>query len=748
MKKRVLIGVLFVLVLLLVPIASAKIVILNNFKDMYNIGDTVAVEGYLIAEKTADALFSLELQCPSYSKVNSINVKINKGQKVTFTTLGVGSFTFPSNVEGRCTVEATFNGESALSDSFTVLNDLLGTFDVSQDEYQLGQTMSVSGIVFKLDGSDVSGTATIFLRKQGAYAVQLDTATVTNGVLEYSKQLSNLEYGSYSLDIKVIDAAGNSQYFEDVDSFTISTDLDVRATAAKYSYEPGEEVVVLGEIDTSADISSLDVSITLSTLKYSTTPTSKSFEYRFFVPKNMKSGDYTLGLTVKDNYGNTGSDEFVLTVKQIPTKIENDISETSYNPGDTLLFEVKVYDQSDKTMSAEVGVTIKDPSNAVLYNGVVNTGQDIELEFGKYASPGTYTIASKYPAKNLEDEDKVTVAEVKSIDSDLSGNVLKIKNVGNIPYSDRVDIILVTEQDSEKKYYVIAKDVSLNPGEEVEYDLSYEVPEGKYSIVVDDSTYDISTLDDDKLADYITGMVPAYSDVSFAEDNRPMGKKVDQGLSSITGASAISTYDRSITPWFLVLIVFIFGGLLGLYGYQHRLVIQQAYHDYKKKMKMRAEEEGGFLSTITHRGSYDDEKQGDIPEEEVAKLLSEKTEPEHKTVEAKSPVVKPSIKPSAAITFDTQKREIVGNKFSTMGKPVNQVQQKQVKAPLQPKVDPVTGKKVNRFSTWSPPAETMEKMFPAKNPVAEKTALEKSIEDKEKALYEDIDEDFLRDEKF
>ena len=81
MKKRVLIGVLFVLVLLLVTIASAKIVILNNFKDMYNIGDTVAVEGYLIAEKTADELFSLELQCPSYSKVNSINVKLTKDKK-------------------------------------------------------------------------------------------------------------------------------------------------------------------------------------------------------------------------------------------------------------------------------------------------------------------------------------------------------------------------------------------------------------------------------------------------------------------------------------------------------------------------------------------------------------------------------------------------------------------------------------------------------------------------------------------
>ena len=761
MEKRGVLAVLIILVLLLLPAVSAKIVILNNFKDMYNIGDTITIEGYVVAEKTADAPFSLELNCPSYSKVNSVNLKINKGQKMTLTTMGIGSFVLPADVEGRCTVEAAFNGESAISDSFTVLNDLLGTFDVAQDEYQLGQSISVSGIVFKLDGSDVSGTATILLKKEGSYAVQFDTATFTNGIFEYSKQLSNLEYGSYSLDIKVVDGAGNSQYFENVDTFKISTDLNVRATTTKYQYEPGEEVVVSGEIETSADTSSLDVTITLDTLKYTTTPSGKNFEYRFFVPKNMKSGDYTLTVSVKDNYGNSGSDEFVLTVKQIPTRIENDIPTTTYDPGDTLSFEIDLYDQSDKKMSDDVSVEITDPSSAKLYDGVVNTGQTIELEFGKYSAPGTYTITSQYTAKNLEDSDRVTVAEVKQISSDLSGQVLTIKNTGNVGYTDRVDLILVTEENGEKKYYVIAKDVSLEPGQEYEYDLSYEVPEGTYSLIVDDGITDISKLQDDELADYVTGMVPAYSDVAFTDDNRALTTKVDQGLSSITGASAISTYDRSITPWFLVLILFIFGGLLGLYGYQHRAVIQEAYVNYKKKMAARAEEEGGFLSTITHKGSYDADKEneGDIAPEEVARLLATENKPmvckpiESRHIEAKMQMpAKQAIKPSSTVTFDTQRREIVGNKFSTMGKPVNQLQQKVVKAPLQPVVDPVTGKKINRFSTWTPPAESLsEKMFPAKNPVKESTQLEKSVSeksDKEKALYEDIDEDFLRDEKF
>ncbi|MFA6888906.1 MAG: hypothetical protein WC254_05425, partial [Candidatus Woesearchaeota archaeon] len=680
MKKRGVLAVLIVLVLLFLPAVSAKIVILNNFKDIYNIGDTVTVEGYVVAEKTADAAFSLEMNCPSYSKVNSVNLKINKGQKLTFTTMGISSFVLPIDVEGRCTVEAAFNGESAISDSFTVLNDLLGTFDVAQDEYQLGQSLSVSGIVFKLDGSDVSGTATIFLKKEGSYAVQFDTATVTNGLFEYSKQLSNLEFGSYSLDIKVLDSAGNSQYFESVDSFKISTDLNVRATTTKYQYEPGEEVVVSGEIETSADTSTLDVTITLDTLKYTTTPTGKNFEYRFFVPKNMKSGDYSLTVNVQDNYGNRGSDEFVLTVKQIPTTIENDIPTTKYNPGDILEFEINLYDQSDKTMSGDISVEITDPSGAKLYDGVVNTGQTIELEFGKYSAPGTYKITSQYSAKNLEDSDTVTVAEVKQISSELSGEILKIKNVGNVGYSDRVDLILVTEENGEKKYYVIAKDVLLEPGQEYEYDLSYEVPEGTYSIIVDDGTTDISGFEDDEIADYVTGMVPAYSDIPFGEDNRALTKKVDQGLSSITGASAISTYDRSITPWFLVLILFIFGGLLGLYGYQHRTVIQGAYVNYKKKMTERAEEEGGFLSTMTHKGSYDAEKEstGDISPEEVAKLLaaSETNSVISKSVETKPNLndgkmqipTKQSIKPSSTVTFDTQKREITGNRFSTMGK--------------------------------------------------------------------------------
>jgi len=766
------ISISMVLVLLLMPFVSAKIVILNNFKDMYNLGDTVTVDGYIVAASTADALFSLELQCPGYSKVNSVNLKINKGQKVTFSSLGTSNFILPSDIEGVCDVEATFNGESANSDSFTVLNDLLGLFDVGADQYQLGDTLTLSGIVFKLDGSDVSGSVTIFLKKEGSYAIQFDTEQVTNGGLDYSKQLSNLEYGKYYVDIKVVDGAGNSQYFEAVDSFTLNNLLTVRASTSKYHYEPGEEVVVTGEIDTTADTSTLDVTIAFDTLRYTTKPSGTSFEYRFFVPKNMKSGDYELSVSVKDSYGNTGSDDFVLTVKQIPTTIANDLSKTSYNPGETLSFEIDLLDQSGKAMTEDVQVSITDPNNQKLYSGLVNTGQNIELEFGKYATPGTYTITSIYSAKNLEDTDRVTVAEIKGINSELDGETITLRNDGNVAYDDRVDIILVTEEDGKKFYYVLAKDVTLDPGKEQSFDLSYEVPAGKYSIVVDDGTTDISSLDDEELAAYVSDLQDSgdgtYDDVTFGEDNRPLGKKVDQGLSSITGASAISTYDRSITPWFLLLILFIFGGLLGLYGYQHRTVIQQAYENYKKKIKQKAEEEGGFLSTMKHGGSEDVDKDtsGDIGEEEVAKLLAAQgvksavsvATTQESTVSTPDPkTASASQKPSYVFDTETGKTSFTtpgtktgGNSFSTMGKSPQALSQPKptLKKPImEAKIDPVTGKKINRFSTWSAPstAGLNEKTFPAKNPVKEPSAADK---DKEKVLYEDIDEDFLRDEKF
>lgn len=756
---------------------------------MYNLGETITVGGYLVAATTADAPFTLELQCPSYTKDNSVNLKINKGQKVTFSTLGIATFTLPSDKEGTCDIEATFNGESANSDSFTVLNDLLGSFDIGQDKYQLGDTLTVSGIAFKLDGSDVSGTATIYLKKAGGYAVQLDTATLTNGQLSYSKQLSNLEYGSYSIDVKVADDAGNSQYFESVDTFTIHTDLTVRASAVKYSYEPGEEVAIHGEIEgTSGQSNGIEAAITFDSLKYTTTPSGSTFDYRFFVPKNMKSGDYNVDVSVKDSYGNTGTDSFILTVKQIPTTIQNTLEKTEYKPGDTLSMQVKLFDQSSKAMTNDVNLQITDPAGKNLYNGVVNTGQTVQLDFGKYSAPGTYTITSTYTAKNLQDTDKVTVEQVSGISSSLSGETVTIINDGNVGYNDRVDLILVTDQDGNKKYYVLAKDVALNPGESSNYDLSYEVPKGKYTLLVDGSTTDLSKLDDATLATYADQLATtadsSYKDVAFGEDNRPLSKKVDQGLSSVTGASTISTYDTNITPWFLVLIVFIFGGLLGLYGYQHRAVIEQVYENYKKKKLQQKEDSDGFLSTMEHKGSYGTvapaNEEGDIAAEEVEKMIAGnavKKVGDGSSEAGDAPAERPAgmnigtfenqrsanmkvqgLKSgTTAFVFDTNTRQTAvksnqpmkgASSYSTMGKPATLGNVPKKAAPLEPQYDPVTGKKINRFSTWTPPAEGLlanDKAFPAKNEVKEQSAVEK---DKEKAMYEDIDEDFLRDEKF
>jgi hypothetical protein len=736
-KRGVLVSILFVLsLLLLMPFAVAKIEVINNFRDVYNFGETLTVDGYILAEETADGQVSLELQCPGYSKVNSVHLTINKRHMVRFAQLGIGDFVLP-DTEGSCDVEIDFNGESKNSDSFTLLNDLLGAFEVAGDnEFQLGEVLQLDGIVFKLDGSYVeSGDAQIFLEKRGEYPTQFGETTVTSGIVDFSKQLSNLDYGEYSIDVKVSDGM-NSQYFDDVATFTVKTRFELSVSTDKYTYEPGEEVVLKGDVDGIIDGDDIDVVITFDSLRYNTVPTGGAFEYRFFVPTNMKPGSYELSVRVQDSHGNDGEETFDLTVQQVPTKIVNNVDRSSYDPGQTLSLEVQLLDQASKTMNKDVHVKITDPVGDVLYDGNVNTRQEVELTFGQYARDGTYTIVSTYKEKNLDDTDRVTVNKVRDLGSSVDGRTVYVKNTGNVDYDDRLDLVLVSEGSGEKVYYILAKDVLLDPGEQTLFDLSYDVPKGDYTVLLDKSG-SVSDLDDADLAAYIDAKIDArtsdaedvFSGVGVDDDQRAFGTRLDQGFGSVTGASTISTYDRTFTPWFFLFMVVLFGGLLGLYAYQRREVIRRRYKEYKDVRRRKKHQKESPVATIKHK----DEGRGDVPQEEVNKLLA--------NAKDKRPVVVKKVnvgtdenKRVAAIKVKHVKpgtTTLVPRTDTTAKKVVEKKHKKRPKSGVR-----------NRFSTWNPPKNLLnDKNFPPKNPI-------KMEEKKEKTLYDDIDEDFLRDGKF
>ncbi len=734
MSRKRGVHVLVALALLLVlPIVSAKIVIINDFRDVYNIGEAISVDGYLLAEETADGTIALELQCPGYSKVNSVHLTINKRNMVRFSQLGIGNFVLP-DTEGSCDIEATFNSEATNSNSFMLLNDLLGAFEVQGDgEIQLGEIFTLDGIVFKLDGTDVeSGTAQIFLEKQGEYPIQFGEATIKAGALDFSKQLSNFEYGKYNVDVKVTDGL-NSQYFDNVAVFTIKTRFEVTASADKYTYEPGEEVVLKGNIDGITADDDVTVVVAFDSLRYNANPTDNGFEHRFFIPSNMKAGVYGLKVTVTDTHGNEGTDEFDITVKQVPTKIVNKLNADSYNPGETLTLDIQLLDQASQTMNGNVRVKITDPLGNELYNGEVNTRQEVELTFGQYAQHGTYTIVSTYVAKNLDDTDRVTVNQVESISSNADGRTIYVKNTGNIDYDKRVDLVLVSDNNGKKTYYVLAKDIALNPGEEASFDLSYDVPKGEYTVIVDRSGT-VSGLEDDDLAGYVnaktTGSEDMFAGVAVDDDQREFGTRLNQGFSAVTGASTISTYDRSFTPWFFFLMIILFGGLLGLYAYQRREIIKRRYKEYKEDQKRKKQQQESPIAGITHQS----EGRGDVPQEEVDRLLAR--------IHDKKQIIQPEKK----VNIGTEENKRIAS-----------IKVKHVKpgtTTLVPKIDTTVRQKIvgskkdkkehgnsrNRFSTWNPPEHLLDDFKP-KNEI-------KMEEKKEASMYEDIDEDFLRDEKF
>ena len=112
-------------------------------------------------------------------------------------------------------------------------------------------------------------------------------------------------------------------------------------------------------------------------------------------------------------------------------------------------------------------------------------------------------------------------------------NFVHIENAGNIDYDGETTIIL--EKDNKK--YLINKKIDLKPGEKVTIDLSKEVPQGTYDIILPEDAISESNTNQSGNAPEVAENV--IKNVSI-DDNRPLLKKTADGMSAVTGA-VIST---------------------------------------------------------------------------------------------------------------------------------------------------------------------------------------------------------------
>ncbi len=614
--------------LMIIPMVSASIVITSPMRSIYNIGDDVSISGYVLAEQAADDKLEVILLCDYGSETNSLQLVMAEGQKVSFSALGINNFVLEE--AGDCKIKVEYAGDSEATDKFTVSDSLEAIFSLNQDEFQLGDTFVFRGTVFTFEGKDVdSGVAKVYLKDPEDDTFLFAETEINGGSFSVSKRLENLERGEYFIEIYVEDEVGNKGTYEDVIEFEIDDEIRLTVDTDKNSYLPGETIKIGGDVETITEsIDDAVVEIKFIGEEHTTGVVNDKFSYEFEIPDDIKSDGYTFLVKVNDPDGNFGYADLTLFIEQKPDDIENMLENIEIDPGDTLNVVVGVYDQTGEWMSADVDVKIVNPEGEIEYSNVVSTTDDIEIFISKYSLPGTYMFTSS--VEDIEKDSSFIVNENEEASSRYGNQKVYITNEGNVDYEDVIEIIMTNDAGKE---YVVRKVVKIEPEGEVEIDLTEEVPPGQYNVEVGEGTEEGNEITG--YAVYEEGEADYLGQVNLDEDNRPFTKKVEQGMSSITGASQIETTKTNPVPYVMFgLFLLIVCGLLGVYVYNRREELQEWWDE----MTIDEDDKKNFLKNVKYNEPFNPVKKEEVKRVGVDKLNleDEKFNPN----KVKKPVIK------------------------------------------------------------------------------------------------------------
>ena len=312
----------------------------------------------------------------------------------------------------------------------------------------------------------------------------------------------------------------------------ITNKLDLEFTIDKDTYNPGEKIILNGKLESNVELVILLIDSGATIETYRETITNNQFSITLDLDKSISAGKKTLLLSAKDEIGNRAEDSTSITITQVARSLDLSIEEQDLGPTDTLSFKATVNDQSGNLMFSKITYRVYDPDENIIES--ITSNEQNTLELAGFL-PGEYIVKSSY--KNLEETNKFTVREVKEIDVTIDEGIVTIANIGNVRYIEDFSF----EAKVDETIYQIPVSLDLKVNEKIFIDLKNELPTGSYDI---------------KAVTKQGTIEPGKIDII---SNRPVVKRLSQGLSQITGSAIIETDQVSnvfYVGFFLVFIGF------------------------------------------------------------------------------------------------------------------------------------------------------------------------------------------------
>ncbi len=483
MEKRILWLLSFLVGSLYIPFVTAQITLNGISLPSYNLGDEVTLSGEITSDRDLVGLFTLTLRCTSEQQLFARTYHLLPTTPIDYTE----TVPFLDYLSGQCVVAATLTESGTvvgdiLSPSFTLTQDLNGQFTLDKTIAKLGDHVTVAGIVSRINGDPVDGTATVYF-KQNDSDVFIDAVKIDDGQFTASFDTSYAPSGSYIIEARVSDLFGNQQTFL-LDPLTLLSSVDVSLHADDFHVLPGKSIRVDGEaMLLGQPLSSGRVTLTLGDSRIEQIITDGTFSLKMPLSSTIPSGKKDILAVVTDDHGNSGSSTLTFIVDPVPTTLEVRSSANSYKPGNIISFTPVLLDQAGAPLTADVEISLSAPDYTDAYADLVPSNVAMEFKLLSTALPGIWKIAAF--SSGLEHVYSFDVLEQSALQVSLSDEVLVFLNTGNVAYRGPVTIELQSFSDTS----TLVKDLSLEVNETYDVDLRSEVAPGTYTVVIGGSVF-------------------------------------------------------------------------------------------------------------------------------------------------------------------------------------------------------------------------------------------------------------------
>ncbi len=268
------------------------------------------------------------------------------------------------------------------------------------------------------------------------------------------------------------------------DEFKISNSINISLEENGNEFNPGELISVKGTAkkENSENVNGfLEVNLVMDsaegTKNYYETVSNGFFSLNFSMPKDAKSGQYLVKVSVheKDPLGeiaNNGFTSYNLFVKQVPTSLEIVFENNSINPGTDLRVKSVLHDQTGERINSIAIMTVKNSNDKILEQKEVSTEEFLTFPIPYNEPPLKWTVVSV--SNKITANSEFEIKQKESANVNIINRTVIITNTGNIPYNETLLVKIGNYTDNINAY--------LRVDESKKYTLT--APDGRYDVEI------------------------------------------------------------------------------------------------------------------------------------------------------------------------------------------------------------------------------------------------------------------------